>query len=270
MGQLLYLKENIQKLFGSKNIESSDLDWIMVHVLKIKRSELGIDRHISTKDIRRIYNLARKRIKGIPLSQVLGTAEFYGLNFIVNKNVLTPRPETELLVEQVKNENVGAGLDIGTGSGAIAITLNKLFNLDMTAVDISSKALSVAKKNNKKHGCDVKLLKSDLFSKLKNAKFDFIVSNPPYIKTEDLFGLDTEVKDHEPHLALDGGASGLEFYNRIIEDAPKFLKENGKIYFELGINQSEQVEELLKKDFYNIQVVKDYNKIDRIIKATKK
>jgi len=270
MGQLLYLKNTIQKLFDVKKIDKSDLDWILVHVLKLKRSELNIDVELKVREIKEIYKLARKRFKGIPLSQVLGSVEFYGLEFMVNKHVLTPRPETELLVEEVKKENSGYGLDLGTGSGAIAITLNKLFNIEMTAVDVSAKALSVAKENSKKHGTEVTFIKSNLFSKLTGEKFDFIVSNPPYIRREDIDSLDTEVKDHEPILALDGGVSGLDFYEKIITSAPNFLKDNGKIYFELGINQAARVKELLEKDFTNIEIVKDYNNIERIIKAVKK
>ena len=271
MGQLKQLKSAISEMFAVKNIDTSDLDWIMVHVLKINRSELNIDRVLTQKQIKEIFKLSKERFKGKPLSQVLGFVDFYGNSFFVNRHVLSPRPETELLVEQVVKDNkIGNGLDIGTGSGAIAITINKLSGLNMTAVDISSSALKVAKKNNKHLDTDVEFIKSDLFKNLSDRKFDFIVSNPPYIKTEDINSLDSEVKNYEPLLALDGGKSGYDYYEKIISQAPKFLNDNGKIYFELGINQSEKVKELLKKDFYNIEIIKDYNNIDRIIKAIKK
>lgn len=271
MGQLKQLRGAIAELFNSKEIDCSDADWIIVHILKINRSELNIDRDLTIKQIKQIYKLAKKRFRGVPLSQILGVVNFYGLDFNVNKNVLSPRPETELLVEQILQENKAKrGLDIGTGSGAIAITLEKMGGIDMTAVDISSSALKVAKSNNKKLKTSVKFVKSDLFKKLKNCKYDFIVSNPPYIKSSDIESLDSEVKDHEPILALDGGKSGYDYYEKIIASAPKFLKDKGRIYFELGIGQSEYVKKLLEKDFNNIEIIKDYNKIDRIIKAIKK
>lgn len=271
MGNFLKLKNFLAKLFNENGIDLSDLDWILVDVLKINRSELKQNRVLTIKQIKEIFRLAKKRLKGIPLSQVIGYVDFYGLKFFVSSNVLSPRPETELLVEEIiKDFNKGEGLDIGTGSGAIAITLNKVGSLNMTAVDISRKALKMAKKNNKSLNAKVQLKKSDLFKNIKDKKFDFIVSNPPYIKTSEINQLDKEVKNHEPHLALDGGESGLEFYKKIIEDAPKYLKDNAKIYFELGIGQHKDVEDMLKKDFKDIEIIKDYCKIERIIKATKK
>lgn len=271
MAQLKNLKETLKSLFELKNIDASDLDWIMVYVLKINRSELVIDRTLSASQIKEIYKLAKKRFKGVPLSLVLGRMDFYGFNFYVNKNVLSPRPETELLVEKIsKDFQNGTGLDIGTGSGAIAITLNRLNGLKMIGVDISKRALKVAQKNSDRLGAGVVFLKSDLFSAVGDKKFDFIVSNPPYIKSEEIKFLDTEVKDYEPRRALDGGGSGLEFYKKIIAEAPKYLVDGGKIYFELGIGQSEDVKSLLQEDFCNIEIFKDYNNIDRIIKAEKK
>lgn len=271
MSQLKNVKETIKNLFDLKNIDASDLDWILVYVLKISRSELSIDRILTASQIKEIYRLSKKRFKGVPLSQVLGQVDFYGLNFLVNKNVLSPRPETELLVERIsKDFACGLGLDIGTGSGAIAITLNHLNALNMVGVDLSKKALRVARKNNARLGTNVVFLKSDLFSAVGEEKFDFIVSNPPYIKTSDIELLEPEVKCHEPKLALDGGESGLEFYKSIIAQAPSHLVDGGRIYFELGINQADEVKKLLQDNFCNIEIIKDYNNIDRIIKAVKK
>lgn len=270
MGQLLKLKKAIQEVFEVKNIDESDLDWIFVHVLKINRTELKIDRALSVSEIKQIYKLAKLRMSSVPLSQVLGYVDFYGLNIKVCKNVLSPRPETELLVEEVlKDFKNSYGLDVGTGSGAIAITLNKFGNNFMTAVDVSGKALKVAQKNAKNLGANVTFVKSDLFKNIKS-KFDFIVSNPPYIKKSDIKTLDKEVREHEPILALCGGESGYEFYEKIIKSAPEYLNEKGKIYFELGIGQANYVKSLLEKDFCDIQIICDYNKIERIIKATKK
>lgn len=270
MGQMLALKNALAEVFNVKRIDQSDLEWIFVTVLNISRSELSVDRELSIKEVKRIYKLAKLRIKGVPLSQVLGFVNFYGLDVEVNKHVLSPRPETELLVDEVlKDIQTGSGLDIGTGSGAIAISLNKLGKFNMTAVDISGKALRVAKRNNRIQGTNVKFVKSDLFKKV-NGTFDFIVSNPPYIRKDEIEFLDCEVKNHEPILALCGGESGFDYYEKIIKLAPNYLKDNGKIYFELGINQADYVKTLLEENFCDIKVVCDYNTIERIIKATKK
>ena len=257
-------------LFESKQIDESDLDWIFVSVLKVTRSETKKDLSLTEDEIKKISKLAIKRFKGVPLSQILGVVEFYGLSFKVNKHVLSPRPETELLVELIKNNEQGNyGLDIGTGSGVIAVSLAKLAGCKMVAVDVSSRALKVAKRNAENQNVRVKFIKSNLFNKI-GEEFDFIVSNPPYIKSSDIFYLDDEVKNHEPILALDGGKSGLDFYEKIIKEAPKFLRENGRIYFEVGINQAPDVSKLLENDFKDIIIKKDYNNIERIVVATKK
>ena len=270
MGQLKEVRTLLSNLFKAKSIDLSDLDWIMVSVLGCTRGELALDRNLTSSEVKQIFKLVRKRLKGIPLSQVLAEVEFYGIKFYVNKHVLSPRPETELLVEEViKEQSSKIGLDIGTGSGAIAITLTKVGGCEMSAVDISGRALKVAKKNEKKNFVDIKFIKSDLFSKV-NGRFDFIVSNPPYIKSEDIRFLDREVREHEPLLALDGGKSGYGFYERIIKEAPNFLKDRGKIYFEIGIGQAEELKSLLEKDFEDIRIKKDYNNIERIVVATKK
>lgn len=270
MGQLKNLREALTSCFEKLNIEISDLDWIMVEVLGVSRSELTRDYDLTRSQVKQIYHLAKKRMRGIPLSQVLGSVDFYGRKFAVNKYVLSPRPETELLVEQIlKNNEVGSGLDIGTGSGAIAITLSNEKNLKMTAVDISGRALRVAKKNNNQLNARVKFIKSNLFERVVGT-YDFIVSNPPYIASNEIEFLDDEVKNHEPRLALDGGNEGLEIYDKIIKDAPKFLKAGGKIYFEVGVGQADAVKKMLMQDFVDIKIIKDYNKIDRIVIATKK
>lgn len=270
MGQLNELRKSALKLFESKNIDASDLDWILVSVLNITRSETKRDRHLSVEEIKKISRLVKRRYLGYPLSQVLGQVEFFGLDFKVNKHVLSPRPETELLVEIIKNKETGKhGLDIGTGSGAIAICLSKLAECKMVAVDVSRRALFVAKKNADNLGACVKFKQSDIFKNI-GEEFDFIVSNPPYIKSGDIFYLDSEVKDHEPRLALDGGKSGLDFYKKIIKEAPNFLVDKGRIYFEVGVGQAEDVAKLLEDDFSDILIKKDYNNIDRIVMATKK
>ena len=252
-------------------IDKSDIDFIFCNVMGINRSKLASVSEISDYEEMQARRILKKRIKGIPLDQIFGYTNFYGLDFYINREVLIPRPETELLCEEImKILREGLkGLDIGTGSGSIAITLSKLKNMDMLASDISAKALRVARKNNKLLGASVKFIKSDLFKKI-DGKFDFIVSNPPYIKTADIDNLQTEVRDHEPHLALDGKEDGLYFYREIIKSAPKYLKKGGMIFFELGALQSEMVRNMLEENFTDIKIKKDYNRIDRIIYAIKK
>ena len=261
-------KEILEK---AGKFEKSDLDYIFAEVLNKSRAEVKLIKYISRSDFNKIKKFVVRRSNGEPLTKMFGYASFYGLDFIVNKDVLSPRMDTERLVEEVlKNltpkQNV---LDIGTGSGAIAIAIAKNSKAKVTALDISISALEIAKRNAKKNNVKVKFIKSNLFDSLsKFAKFDVIVSNPPYIPTKDINSLDDEVKNYDPIIALDGGENGLDFYVKIIEQAPKKLKKNGKIYFEVGIGQALSIKKLLQKNFKDIRIVKDYNKIARVVVAT--
>ena len=260
-----------QKLEQKGVYEKSDLDFIFCEVLNKNRAELRLVKTILKDDYNKVMLAVEKRCGGMPVTKIFGHANFYGLDFVVTKDVLSPRMDTEVLVEQVlKNcTNKTRVLDIGTGSGAIAITIAKLGRCKVIAVDISEKALKVAKENAKNNKVDIDFKISDLFSGLgKLSRFDIIVSNPPYIPSKDIQELDKEVKDHDPILALDGGPSGLEFYERIINELPKFLTKNGKIFFEVGINQAKDVKKLLQNSFKDITIVKDLNKIDRVVYAT--
>ena len=164
----------------------------------------------------------------------------------------------------IKENNLKSCLDMCCGSGIIGITINKETNIKVTCADISIKALRVAKRNINLHKANINIIKSNLFCKIKN-RFDIIVSNPPYIPTQDIEKLDSVVKNHEPHLALDGSSDGLKFYREIIAQAPNFLNNNGWLCFEVGINQAKEVEELLKNNFKNVKIVKDYNNIERVV-----
>ncbi len=259
-----------QILENANKFEKSDLDFIFCEILGKNRAELKLVKNITREQYKKVLKVAKERESGVPISKIFGSACFYGYTFKVTKDVLSPRMETEILVENVlKNCSKGSKvLDIGTGSGAIAITIEKMRKCKTVAVDISEKALEVAKHNAKILESNVKFLKSDLFSELKKQKFDIIVSNPPYIPSADVLNLDDEVKNHDPHLALDGGASGLDFYEKIIESAPKYLNKKGMIFFEVGINQAKDVKKLLQKNFKDIKIVKDYNKIERVVFAT--
>lgn len=269
----LVRSEMESRLAKLPSVEESDIDWIIATVLGKNRTEIKLVRSVGVKEYSEIMKATEERAKGKPLSAIFGFVDFYGLRFSVNKKVLSPRMETELLVEEVvglvKRTKKAKVLDIGTGSGAIAVCVASFSSADVTAVDISSAALEVAKQNAKSLGAKVNFVQSDLFSQLKKKqKYDIIVSNPPYIRSLDIEGLDGEVKNYDPRLALDGGEDGLDFYRRIIEDAPNHLNENGWLYFEIGKGQISQVKALcVKRGFKNVKGIKDYNKIYRIVKA---
>lgn len=271
------VKKSALKKYESAGIyDSSDLDWLLACSLDKNRTELQLVTEISNKEHGRIQRVLKKRLKYIPVSKIFHSANFYGLDFFVNKNVLSPRNETEVLVEQalnlLKNKQDSQILDLCSGSGIIGITIkNKFPTANVTCLDISQKALYVAKKNAKKHNVSVKFVKSNMFEILKKEQsYDMIISNPPYIKTNDLTKLDDEVKKNDPMLALDGGVDGLEFYKILSHNAQNYLKKDGIILVEIGFNQANQVKKLFQNNFENVRVLKDYGGNDRVVIAVKK
>lgn len=209
---------------------------------------------------------------GIPVQYIVGNTNFYGYDFRVNRNTLIPRFETELLVEKTYNyikkyfnKDKVKILDIGTGSGCIAITLNKLLDdSDVTGVDISSEALEVAKENNISNNANVKFIESDLFSNI-NERYDVIISNPPYISyDEEIMNI---VWNNEPHLALYAPDNGLYFYDKIIKDSSKYLNDKFIMAFEIGYKQGEDIVKIVNKYYKdtNISVEKDYSGRDRFV-----
>lgn len=218
--------------------------------------------------------LIRHRSEHIPLQYLCGTQEFMGLTFLVNPSVLIPRQDTETLVELVLKEQTEPGkkvLDMCTGSGCIAVSLKKLGGYEqVTAVDISEKALETARQNAKRNDADICFLKSDLFEALAPGKhqYDVIVSNPPYIKSQVIEELTPEVRDHEPRLALDGMEDGLYFYRLLASRCGEYLSDGGCVYFEIGFDQAKEVCSLLLSAGYeSIEVVKDGPGLDRVVKA---
>lgn len=219
-----------------------------------------------------------KIINGMPLQYITHKQEFMGLDFYVDENVLIPQPDTEILVEEAINlihsfEKIDKVqvLDLCTGSGAIAVSIVKYVpNVKVFASDISKKALKVANKNvinNKVQ--NVELLESDMFENLKNYKFDFIVSNPPYIESNTIKNLSKEVKN-EPKLALDGGKDGLDFYRIILKEAYKYLNKNGYLLLEIGYDQGEKILKLCKEYSCNLNLItkkpiKDFGGNNRVI-----
>lgn len=220
------------------------------------------------------YNeLVNQRAGHIPLQHIIGTQEFMGLTFKVNENVLIPRQDTELLVENVVDyfgNDERTVLDMCTGSGCIAVSIDRLSkNSKVTAVDISEKALEVAQENNRLNNANVTFIQSDLFTNV-TGKYDIIVSNPPYIRTDEIPKLMEEVKSHEPVMALDGMEDGLYFYKKICNEASDYLNDNGKIFFEIGYDQGDDVSEILRQNrFCNIEVLKDLSGNDRVVIARK-
>ncbi len=211
--------------------------------------------------------------KGIPIEHITHQKEFMKLNFFVDKNVLIPRQDTEILVEEVikiaQKTNAKKILDLCTGSGAIAVSLAKyLPQSEITAIDISNDALKIAKKNAVSNNVEnqITFISSDLFTNLNEEKFDIIVSNPPYIKTNVIENLDIQVKN-EPHIALDGGKDGLYFYKKIINESYQYLKYKGFLCLEIGFDQKIDVIELIENtnNFDGTYSKKDLYDNDRII-----
>lgn len=248
---------------------------LMQHILNKPRQYLLVhDTDMLTLRQEVDYFKAIKKLKqGVPLQHITNMQEFMKLNFYVSQDVLIPRPDTEILVEEVINiaKKVRAKkiLDLCTGSGAIAVSLAKYIeDSQITATDISEKALRVAKLNAKNNDVEDKItfLKSDLFKEIPKEKYDIIVSNPPYIRKEEIERLDREVKK-EPHIALDGGEDGLDFYREIIHNSEEYLKFNGYLCLEIGYDQKIDVIEFIEneekyKDTYS---KKDLYGNDRIV-----
>ena len=220
---------------------------------------------LSTYESSYFNEMLRQRISGEPVAYITGEKEFYGRDFHVKKGVLIPRPDTEILIEEIlRTKKSGRILDIGTGSGIIAITLAiELIGSKVYAVDISDVAIETAGKNAKALKADVDIIRSNLFENV-DGRFDIIVSNPPYIATEVMKGL--EVFKTEPETALDGGSDGLDFYRKIITEAFEHLNHGGLLAFEIGYDQGKAVSELMKVNNYSDVIIrKDLGGNDRVV-----
>ncbi len=228
--------------------------------------------------------LVELRASGVPLQHIVGSQEFMGLEFKVNQDVLIPRQETELLVEEVlkalKERKKARVLDLCCGSGAIIVSLAKLSpegSYKWFASDLSPKALKVARENAETLGArDIKFNEGDLFAGLSKAGafggYDIIVSNPPYIPVKEIETLQIEVRDHEPIMALDGGEDGLDFYRRILSQAPLYLRKNGSLFLEIGHDQGPALKDMAENqgDWSQVEVLKDLSGRDRIVILQKK
>lgn len=244
--------------------------------LALKARELGKDEETEGK-CREFMRLIEARAGRTPLQHLTGTQEFMGFEFLVNEHVLIPRQDTETLVELVLQEQKGkdaALLDVCTGSGCIAISLALMGGFrDVTALDVSREALMVAARNAqrllKEHEGDFNLIESDMFERLEpDRRYDIIVSNPPYIPSHDIEGLEPEVRDYEPRMALDGRADGLAFYRILAQGCRKHLAPGGCVYMEIGFDQGLPVRQMFEAHGYvQVEVMKDMAGLDRVVRA---
>lgn len=273
---LTNIRERLQKA-GIQEFEYESwvfLDW----KLHIDRAEFYMNPNGEVKEelLEELEEALQKREQRIPLQYLMGECEFMGYDFYVDERVLIPRQDTECLVELAvesirkgehkdRSESVKV-LDLCTGSGCIGISVSKICPAaEVTLVDISEGALSVAKKNAESLDTNVTLIKGNLFENIED-RFDYILSNPPYIPSQVIEGLMPEVREHEPRLALDGEADGLSFYRKIIEQAPEYLNPDGRIYFEIGAEQGADLTHLMtERGFSEVKVHKDLAGLDRIV-----
>ena len=267
--------KEIQKIANDelKNIKEANLKIriLFSKVLNIPKEFLlaHSEDEIDDNQKEKILEGIKKLNDNIPIQYIVNEQEFMGLKFFVDENVLIPQPDTEILVEQIINnykERKIKTLDLCTGSGCIAISLKHyLPQSEIFASDISEKALNIAQNNAKQNNTEINFIKSDLFQNLQD-KFDIIVSNPPYIKTDIIKTLDEEVQN-EPIIALDGGNDGLDFYEKILKEAYNYLKDEGKLYLEIGYDQKEEVIEIIEneKKYKNTYCKKDLYGNDRVI-----
>jgi len=268
------------KILKLNNIKSYYLDSeiLLSSTLKLDRSQLllNLDKRIENQEKKIFFNFIERRRKNEPIAYITGYKEFWKNKFKVNKNVLIPRPDTETIIEQVLNElDINSSkkiLDIGTGSGCIIISiLNERKKCLGVGIDISKNAVKLAKYNAKIQHIDnrIKFLNSDI-DNFYGGKYDLIVSNPPYIKHYEIDSLEKDIKNHEPKVSLDGGIDGYNKIRLIIKKSSTLIKKRGKLFLELGINQTRETLKILNLNgFYKTKVIKDLSGKNRCIVSTK-
>ena len=272
--------EKGKRALAEVEIEEAELDarLLLEHICGTDRNTLLVhgDRTVSPEEEKQYLDAVERRSRRIPLQQITGQQEFMGLPFRVNSNVLIPRQDTEVLVEEVlKHTHDGMQiLDMCTGSGCILISILHYSNdCEGLGVDISSPALEVAEENAERllsgrTGVSARFLQSDLFEAV-DGKYDILVSNPPYIRSTVVDTLMPEVRDYEPRIALDGEEDGLVFYRRILSDCKKNLKKGGMLFFEIGYDQAEDVKGMMEQSgFLEVTVKKDFGGLDRVVFGT--
>lgn len=281
VGKLLVNAQQILEGAGIANA-AQEARWLLAYALEMKHHELAsrAEQSVTTEQLARVMSVVRRRESREPLQYILGSQEFCGLDFSVTPAVLIPRPETELLIQESLREGrfvEGAVLvDVGTGSGCVAVTLATILDgMRIFALDCSHAALKVAKGNADRHGVGDKIiwLEGDLLSPLKECvgvgTVDAIISNPPYIAEADWAGLQPEVRDYEPRGALLAGPQGIEFHVRLIHDSKEFLAPGGLLVMELGQNQAPLVRRAVEEatGYTGLQTVEDEAGIERVLIA---
>lgn len=276
MINVIQAKQNAHSLLKKHNIPSiEDVDFLLCYVLNISKAELVNISFISKKAYKKFLKTVILRTRHVPMEKIIGFTEFLELQIPFNLKTLTPRKETEILADIVikaiqKTNKQLQVCDLCAGSGCIGLSIAKHTNSEVFLTDISKFSISQIKKNARLNKIsNIQIIRSNLFLNIKN-KFDYIVSNPPYIALNEMKKLEKEVKHFDPKLALYGGIDGLQLISKIILEAPKFLKHKGKIYLEIGNNQSSTVKNLLQHKFEDIQTIKDFENNIRFIVATLK
>lgn len=266
-----FFLEKIAPIYGEKEANSM-VYWIIQSVLGYSKSDSIIQQDAAVNETQKVklVEIVSRLIEEEPLQYILGTTEFMSLEFKVNKHTLIPRPETEELVQWVLQEDFKSALDIGTGSGCIAISLARQSKASLSALDFSKETLEVAKDNAKSNEVAIEFIHTDILQKPSLQKtFDLIVSNPPYLLESDKKLMQRNVLKYEPHTALfvpDKGA--LVFYNSITDFAQNHLNENGRLFFEIHENKGEQLLQMLhEKGFSKLELRKDMQGKDRMVKA---
>ena len=267
------LKKGIA-LLNENSIENPGLDAriFLCDILGCNTVFLTVHRddELSPEEAEKFFSYINRRKGNEPVGYIIGKKEFMSMEFTVKPGILIPRPDTEILVERTieefKEKPNPVIIDMCTGSGAIGVSLAKyLIGSKITALDISHEALSVARKNALDNGVEVSFLRHDVLLPFKGVMADAVVSNPPYIPSEEVLYLDSDVMDYEPHLALDGGEDGLVFYRAIVENIHSCLRKDGLLAFEVGMGQAKDVAEMMEPFFYDISVDKDLAGIERVV-----
>ncbi len=279
------LTRAVEKMIQNSDTPRLEAEYIVMDAARMTRAQYIMNKRSEAGENieKTALAMARRRAKGEPLAYILGYAEFMGLRFNVDPSVLIPRADTETLVERAvslitdaESANTGSNvrdkirvLDIGAGSGCIGISIAKLCeNTEVTLLDVSADALKCAKENAEQNDVKVKLLRCDILTEIPDGVYDIVVSNPPYIESDVIPSLQTEVRGHEPLKALDGGGDGLKFYRRIADIANRLLNKNGLLMFEIGYNQAAAAVNIMA-DYDNVRCEKDFCGNDRIVYGTK-
>ncbi len=254
-----------------------EAEWLLCAATGLDRVGLYLqyEKPLNERELAVYRAMIARRARREPLQHILGSQEFYTLDYEVNADVLIPRHDTEVLITEAlaRQPKAHSVLDIGTGSGCIAISLQKQFlNAVVTATDISEAALAVARRNAEKHGATIEFLLGSLFEPVSDRSFDLIVSNPPYIATADINSLEQEVRDYDPRTALDGGADGLDIYRKLIPSSVEHLNRGGWLLVEIGIGQAIDVVQLFRNTgrYCEPIIVLDSAGIERVVGAQHK